>query len=380
MIQANLSQSGQPEPQFCHEQPYPSCQLNQSPVKLEGAWHQEILEAVFNESADAIFLVDPQTLLTLDCNPRAVQLFEAGNKQALVQIEGHKLQVQPFHSEQLNQIVAEMNQTGVWSQELEYQTLKGKTFWGNLAAKQITIAGQAINLVRITDVTARKAAEQQLKNSLREKELLLKEVHHRVKNNLHIISSLFDLESNQSQNQQALKVFADSQNRIQAMALIHEQLYQAKEFGKVEFGDYIYRLANNLAFFYNDQIHSVQLVVEVEPVQINLETAIACGLLLNELVTNAFKHAFPNSKTGEVRIQLNQDADRQFHLQIWDNGIGMPADLNWQTPTSLGLNLVRILAKQLKAQIKFEPLHQNDRQTGTWIQISFAELKYAARI
>jgi PAS domain S-box-containing protein len=371
MIQPNQTQHGQ---LYLQPQSDPGRQPHRQ--TQTASWHQEILEAIFNESADAIFLVDPQTLLTLDCNPRAIALFEAHSKQDLIQIAGHTLQTQPFSSARLDEISAEMNQIGVWSQELEYRTLKGRTFWGNLAAKQIIVAGQAIRLVRITDVTARKAAEQQLTNSLREKELLLMEVHHRVKNNLHIISSLFDLQANQTQDQQALQVFADSQNRIQAMALIHEQLYQAREFGKVEFSDYIHRLANNLAFFYSDQIHSVQLVIDVEPIQINLETAITCGLLLNELVTNAFKHAFPGSQTGKVRIQLHQDANRRFHLTVEDNGVGLPQNLNWQTSKSLGLNLVRILVKQLKAKIEFAAPHQN----GTQVQVSFAELNYSARV
>jgi PAS domain S-box-containing protein len=338
-------------------------------------WHQKILEAIFNESADAIFLVNAETLLVLDCNPRAVELYEADSKQALLHIEGYRLQKQPLPPKERNNIIVELDRVGVWSQELEFVTLKGNEFWGNLAAKRINVVGKRLNLVRITDVTARRRAEEQIRISLQEKELLLKEVHHRVKNNLHIISNLLDLQSDQIQDAQLMEIFVDSQNRIQAMALIHEQLYQAKDFGRVEFGDYIHRLVNNLSFFYGDRVQSIHPVIEAEPIRINLETAISCGLLLNELVTNAFKHAFPDGRKGEVRIQLYQAAE-QLQLKVCDNGIGIPPDLDWRNAKSLGLKLVQILAKQLRASLTFEP---PTAIGGTCIQLSFTELKYRSR-
>jgi PAS domain S-box-containing protein len=338
-------------------------------------WHQKILEAIFHESTDAIFLVDAETSLVLDCNPRAIELYEADSKQALLQIEGYRLQKQPLTPAERNNITVEMDRVGVWSQELEFLTLKGNEFWGNLAAKRINVVGKRLNLVRITDVTARRNAEEQTRISLQEKELLLKEVHHRVKNNLHIISNLLDLQSDQIQDKQLMEIFVDSQNRIQAMALIHEQLYQAKDFGKVEFGDYIHRLVNNLSFFYGERVQSIQPVIEAEPTRINLETAISCGLLLNELVTNAFKHAFPDGRRGEVRIQLCQEAE-QLRLRVCDNGVGIPPDLDWHNSTSLGLKLVQILAKQLRASLTFEP---PPSAGGTCIQLNFTELQYRSR-
>jgi PAS domain S-box-containing protein len=339
-------------------------------------WSPTVYESLFNEATDAIFLVDAQTLRTLDCNRRAVELYEAESKQILLDIEGHQLQRQCFTPEELSEISQAINQSGSWSREIEYVTLKGKAFWGQLTAKQFTVEGQLINVIWITDITARKTAEAQIRRSLQEKELLLKEVHHRVKNNLHIISNLLDLQSDQITDKRLLEVFTDSQNRIQAMALVHEQLYQAEDFGKVEFGDYIYRLVNNLMFSYGDRTHSVHPVVKAEPTLINIETAIPCGLLLNELVTNSFKHAFPDGEGGEVHIQLYRDANQLLNLKIWDNGIGMPPELEWQNSTSLGLKLVKILAKQLKAVISFDRLEAG---TGTSVRIAFSELKHRPR-
>jgi PAS domain S-box-containing protein len=342
-------------------------------AELEAIRNQDLREAMFNESADAIFLVDPETLLTVDCNSRAVELYEARNKQALINIEGHHLQRYQFTLEELNEIVAEINATGQWSRELEYKTYKGNHFWGSLAVRQITVAGKSLNLVRVTDVTARRQAEAQIHSSLQEKELLLKEIHHRVKNNLHIISNLLDLQSEQIEDERLLNLFADSQNRIQAMALIHEQLYQSKDFGKVEFGNYVHRLIQNLAFSYGNSMQSIYPVIKTEPVQINLDTAIPCGLLISELVTNAYKHAFPHGRAGTICIELDQDEEQQFTLKIWDDGVGLPATTDWQNAPSLGLKLVRILAKQLKASIHFDFSH------GTNIQLTFSELKYKPR-
>lgn len=335
---------------------------------------QKFREAAFDEAADAIFLVDAETLLTLDCNAKAVELYEAENKQQLINIEGHRLQRYPLTEEELPQIAAEMNRLGEWSRELEYVTCKGNIFWGSLAAKQIQILGRPINLVRITDVTSRKRTEEQLRIALHEQELLLKEIHHRVKNNLHVIANLLDLQTEYVTDENLLDLFADSQNRIQAMALIHEQLYQAKDFGHIDFGEYIQRLMSNLSFSWGNQMRSVQTIIEAEPIQINLDTAIPCGLLINELVTNAFKHAFPGGRSGCVKIQLSRSQNQQLHLTIQDDGIGFPAGIDWQSSASLGLKLVKILAKQLKASIHF------DSSQGTQVSFTFSELQYRPRI
>ncbi|NEQ76645.1 MAG: PAS domain-containing protein [Okeania sp. SIO2C9] len=223
------------------------------------------------------------------------------------------------------------------------------------------------------DISDRKTAEEQIQNSLQEKEILLKEIHHRVKNNLHIISNLLDLQSDYIENQKVQELFADSQNRIQSMALIHEQLYQSKNLGEVDFSEYIHALIDNLFCSYADRGSLIQPIINVEAITLNLETAIPCGLLINELVTNSFKHGFPNSKSGEICIELHQDQQEKVYITIKDNGIGIPPDFDWQNSSSLGLKLVQILSKQLKAEINF------DSNKGTIVNLIFSPLKYKSR-
>lgn len=223
------------------------------------------------------------------------------------------------------------------------------------------------------DISDRKQAEEQIQNSLLEKEILLKEIHHRVKNNLHVISNLLDLQSDYIDDRKVQELFADSQNRIHTMALIHEQLYQSKDLGEINFSEYIHTLMDNLFFSFSDRASIVKSIINVEPITLNIETAIPCGLLINELVTNSFKHAFPNNESGEVCIELHQDEQQKIHLTIRDNGIGIPADIDWQNSPSLGLKLVRILAKQLKAEIEL------DGSSGTLVNLTFSPLKYKPR-
>ncbi|MGD1804683.1 PAS domain-containing protein [Dapis sp. BLCC M126] len=223
------------------------------------------------------------------------------------------------------------------------------------------------------DISDRKQAETQIQNSLQEKEVLLKEIHHRVKNNLHIISNLLDLQSDYIEDEKVLELFADSQNRIQTMALIHEQLYQSKDLGQIDFTEYIHTLMDNLLCSYSNRENIIHPVINVEPISLNLETAIPCGLLINELVTNSLKYAFPNGENGEVGLELHQDEQEKIHLTIRDNGIGIPADFDWQNSSSLGLKLVRILSKQLKAEIEF------DGSQGTVVNLKFSPLKYKPR-
>lgn len=223
------------------------------------------------------------------------------------------------------------------------------------------------------DISDRKKAEEQIQNSLQEKEILLKEIHHRVKNNLHIISNLLDLQSDYIEGQKVQELFADSQNRIQSMALIHEQLYQSENLGLVDFSEYINALIDNLFCSYSDRESLIKPIINVEAITLNLETAIPCGLLINELVTNSFKHGFPNGESGEICIELHQDKQEKIHITIKDNGIGIPPDFDWENSSSLGLKLVRILSKQLKAKIDF------DGSKGTVVNLIFSTLKYKSR-
>jgi PAS domain S-box-containing protein len=242
-----------------------------------------------------------------------------------------------------------------------------------LSAELIQLNGESCVLWVSNDITARKAAEQKLQASLAEKELLLREIHHRVKNNLHVISNLLDLQADAIEDEQVLAFLSDSQDRIQSMALIHEHLYQSQHLGLIDIKDYIDRLANYLLFSYSHANSGIQLALDVEPLQLNVETAIPCGLLINELVTNSLKYAFPQHQIGTIHIQLYQDIEQNLHLNVWDNGVGMADELDWQNSTSLGLKLIRLFAQQLRATM------QHSFAEGVHFHFTFQPLAYHPR-
>ncbi|KAB8316427.1 PAS domain S-box protein [Tolypothrix campylonemoides VB511288] len=334
-------------------------------AELELIRNRDLREAIFNESADAIFLVDADTLEVVDCNRRAVELFEVSSKKELIHIRGNTLQRYQFTPEQTEKILKEIKIKGFWSQEIEYVTRKGNFFWGHLASKQISVAGKVHRLVRISDVSEHKRTVEQLQHSLEEKETLLKEIHHRVKNNLQIISSLLRMQSRRTQDQGTMILFQESQNRVQSMALIHEHLYQSPELSQIDFSEYIHSLTNNLFRSYGVNQKIIALKIETHGIKLSLDTAIPCGLLINELVSNSLKYAFPNDKSGEIIIRLVLETDNRITLTVGDSGIGIPETLDWQNTSSLGLRIVHNLTKQLKGNILLE------RDRGTTFHITF---------
>jgi PAS domain S-box-containing protein len=211
---------------------------------------------------------------------------------------------------------------------------------------------QVIGVMR--DITERKQAEEKLKASLMEKEVLLKEIHHRVKNNLYVISSLLNIQSTYVQDPEVIEFFQDSKNRIQTMAIIHEQLYLSDDLAQIDFKEYLHRLVNNLLSSYNPDPDRIKAIIDVESLHLDLEIAIPCGLLVNELVTNAFKHAFTDKTSGKLKIKLHQDKTKKIHLIVQDNGQGMPENFNIEEADSLGLRLVRILTEQLDGELTFK--------------------------
>lgn len=248
--------------------------------------------------------------------------------------------------------------------------------YGEVRYEELRIVGNGEDevLIIVRDLTERKQAEEQIKESLAEKEVLLKEIHHRVKNNLNIISNLLDLQSYSiSDDEILLHLFNDTKKRIQTMGLIHEQLYKSNYLGQVDFSEYIKQLVNNIFLSCQSNHNRVSPVIKVDPILLNLETAVPCGLVINELLMNAFKHGFPDQRAGTVQIAMFRDFNQKLVLEVCDNGIGIPSTINWETSNSLGLKLVRILAKQLNATITF------NTSEGTSISLIFSELKYKQR-
>ena len=159
------------------------------------------------------------------------------------------------------------------------------------------------------------------------------------------------------------------------MALLHKQLYQSPDLTQIDFADYVESVLDNLLAYYYDPAKQISYAIDILPISLNLETALPCGLLIDELVTNCFKHAFPEARYGKVRISLTQKDDRLYHLVVSDNGVGFPPELDWKNSQSLGLSLVQLLAEQLDATISLEPT-----ASGTTFHLTFSELYYCKRI
>jgi two-component sensor histidine kinase len=224
------------------------------------------------------------------------------------------------------------------------------------------------------ELAERKKAEAQLKISLREKESLLKEIHHRVKNNLQVISSVLRLQSDYVKDAQVLELFKDSQNRIRSMALIHEKLYQSSDLSRINLSEYLTELTGNLMRSYTSGAVPIRLKITSGDVWLNIDTAIPCGLIINELVSNSLKHAFPQpQETNEIEIKIQQTDAEQFTLTVRDNGIGFPETLDFRNTESLGLELVCIFTEQLGGRIEL------DRSNGTAFTLTFSEMSDTGR-
>jgi PAS domain S-box-containing protein len=247
------------------------------------------------------------------------------------------------------------------------------------AGKLLGYRGSDIN------ITERKKAEDKIQASLKEKEVLLQEIHHRVKNNMQIISSLLRLQSRQTDEKKEVDMLLESQNRIRSMALIHEKLYQSEDLAHVDFNEYIRDLTKGLFRSYRAGTDKIVFRADLEDALIGIDTAIPCGLIVNELVSNALKHAFPGGRKGEIQIGFRRIGDLEsgiqhensemFELKVRDNGIGMPQDMDFRNTESLGLRLVSTLSEnQLQGAI-----HLTGRG-GTEFQIRFKDIGYRGGI
>ena len=216
------------------------------------------------------------------------------------------------------------------------------------------------------DITERKRAEEQIKKSLAEKEVMLKEIHHRVKNNLQVISSLVSLQADSLTDERIRDELNDVRDRVRSMALIHEKLYQTSDLAQLNFADYAVSLLRSLWSSHGLLAEKVRLNLELAPVKLSVEAAVPCGLILNELAGNALKHAFPNGNDGEVTVGLEHDATTGTAcLRVRDNGVGLPEGLDWRQSRSLGLRLVQILTSQLRGTVETKV------DSGTEFQVAF---------
>ncbi|HHY00804.1 MAG TPA: PAS domain S-box protein [Methanothermobacter sp.] len=217
-----------------------------------------------------------------------------------------------------------------------------------------------------------KKAEKKIKQSLHEKKILLREIHHRVKNNMQIISSLLNLQLNYVTEEKSANLLKESRGRIKSMAMVHEKLYQSPSLTKIDLGDYVGALVSNIFFTYGINTKNIKKEIDVENIEIGIDTAIPCGLIINEIVTNSVKHAFPDH-TGKITVKISSSHD-DIQLTLSDNGIGIPEKLDYEKTDSLGLKLVKSLVDQIDGHMTIESTN------GTSIKIIFKEVKYKKRI
>lgn len=208
------------------------------------------------------------------------------------------------------------------------------------------VVPRVFTLMEQAKISERVTAE--LRASEERKEALLREVHHRVKNNLAVICSLFYLQSTHTTDEETVAIFHDMENRVHSMALVHESLYRSENLARINFAEYAQALAMDILSSYESPDVPVRLQTELEPVVMSADLAIPCGLILTELISNAFKHGFPKGASGEIRVKLCRSSEGSCILSVEDSGTGMPAELDLEGTKSLGLRLVRSLTRQIR--------------------------------
>jgi PAS domain S-box-containing protein len=225
------------------------------------------------------------------------------------------------------------------------------------------------------EITERKLVEEKVKASLREKETLLRELYHRTKNNMQVISNLIDLQVLSINDGEILKLFKETQNRIKTMALVHEKLYQSRDLSNLNLKDYINDLAHAVLGSYQLSADRISLVLDIDSISVSIDTATPCGLIINELMSNSLKHAFPGDRRGEIGIVLRQAEEGTIDFRFRDNGIGLPRGFDFRNIRSLGLTLVKNLSeKQLKGTIDLRTDHPTE------FHIKFKEPLYMRRV
>ncbi|WP_048198783.1 PAS domain S-box protein [Methanocella arvoryzae] len=253
-----------------------------------------------------------------------------------------------------------------WKSERPYVNKDGEERWVSVHISPLRDPdGKVANLVIIEeDITERKVNEERIKNSLREKEVLLKEVHHRVKNNMQIISSLLNLRLSGIDQEPVRQILAESQSRIRSIALVHERIYMSDDLSKINFDEYLKSLGNQLLVTYRANSGRVRLTIEGDDIYLGVDQAVPCGLIMNELISNSLKHAFPESRHGNIRIRLSS-GDHKTIITIEDDGVGMPDGFSLSNAQSMGMQLVLALVEQLEGRIVL------DSSRGTMFTITF---------
>jgi PAS domain S-box-containing protein len=364
---------------------------------------EEKYRAVFEQAISSNVVVDGDTGRIIEFNTHAHESLGYTRK------EFESLKVSDIdtieNDEDVRKHIERIIRSGSDVFETKHKGKDGKIHNMIISAKLLSIPGRNLITSQWHDITERKKAEEQIKASLREKEVLLKEIHHRVKNNMQIVSSLLNLQSESVDDENTRQILKKSQNRVKSMALVHEKLYQTEDLSSIDFGEYTRSLTTRLLHSFGEETRGVQLVIDMDEVCLDVNKAIPCGLIINEIVTNSFKHAFTDSTTdvdknklegkGVIKVSMRKNADPEsrtsavvetlaqtagrssasaeiapgqagiMELVVGDNGIGLPEGLDFRNTKTLGMELVITLVGQLEGSIEYV------NKGGTEFKITF---------
>ncbi|HEY9650590.1 MAG TPA: histidine kinase dimerization/phosphoacceptor domain -containing protein [Coleofasciculaceae cyanobacterium] len=331
--------------------------------QLNKELHQSKLfvEGIVNTSPQLLYIYDPITKRNLYVNQQIVEI--TGYTPEEMQQAGSQLFLDIIHPDDLylmgtlSERFATIADGEVVKTEYRIKHKNGTWCW--IRSREVvfnrTPDGTPTEILgTAVDISDRKLAEEQLKASLQEKDVLLNEIHHRVKNNLQIISSLLKMQERRVQDPQLALVLRDSQNRVASIALVHEKLYRSDNLAQINFGQYIFNLTGYLFYTYQVSSNQIDLTIKADNIFLNLDIAIPCGLIVTELVSNALKYAFPDNQKGKIQVEFRTNHDHTLCLVVRDNGIGMPKDFDIETTESLGLTLVQQLVEQIEGKLKLE--------------------------
>jgi len=340
-------------------------------LELQLEESEEKFREVFNNANDAIFLhslkENGQPGTFTEVNDVACQRL-GYTREELMQMTPSDIDSVETR-QKIPDFMGKIQSEGTATFETVQVTKDGGNIPVEMSSHLFNLRGDKMVLSIARDITRRKEAEVQLRKSLEEKEMLLKEIHHRVKNNLMVISSLLSLQSRYIKDKAALAVFKESQHRARSMALIHKMLYQSTDLKCIDFGDYIKTLTTELFRTYVTG-DNIQLNMQVGKILLDINTAIPLGLIVNELISNSLKHAFPDNTQGEITVKFRKEGD-EFHFTVADTGVGFPEDLDFTKTRSLGMRLVNTLVDQMNGTIEL------DRTKGTCFLIRFTEEEFS---
>lgn len=345
---------------------------------------QALVEDITERKLTEIALRENEELYrTLAANlpDSAVMLFGKDLRYKLVEVNTESLsELRDYEDKDIDEAIPDVAMKPDYLKALEGEKVsfekqyKGKDFLIKILPVKNDLNEIFAGMVLFQDITEQKKAEGKIKASLREKELLLKEIHHRVKNNLQIISSLLNLQSSYIKDKTALEIFRESQNRVKSMALIHEELYKTANLSQIDFKKYSENLMNYLYQSYRIATKIIDFNIQTTDIFLDIETAIPLGLIINELVSNSLKYAFKNSKEeyGKIFISLKNN-NGLYELIVGDNGVGLPENFDFRSTNTLGSQLVLSLTEQIDGEISI------DNSQGAKFIIKFEELKYKER-